>query len=369
MSLTPVDRNYVVVDGEDVIYLRLALIDQLGAPFPNATGAISSTVSGVSFNPPSPVVLDSNGTAIVGVSATESGVADIIADFGNGVTATLPIQRRPSALQADRLNLSLGVGGSDTINLTLLNTQLTGDLYTFHVVGLDDLDPAWYSFSPTQLPLNGGQVNTSRFTVSVPPGECGSAGSYPVQISATRSNGQIVGPLNGAVNISPTAPTLSGVLPATAGRVGSKDVLFSWRSNTTGTATIYVRAAGETDYTSYPMPASTSDSTFFSTTVELIPEGTYEWYGSFETGCGTTMIGNATSPRTFDRVVSISFEERGYTYMIRDGYDLTTTSTGLPLQVRLRNDAATPIRVQVNTETVTLTLSSASQARAARTLI
>ena len=173
-----------------------------------------------------------------------------------------------------------------------------------------------------------------------------------MQISATRSNGQIVGPLNGAVNISPTAPTLSGVLPATAGRVGSKDVLFSWRSNTTGTATIYVRAAGETDYTPHAMPASTSDSTFFSTTVELIPEGTYEWYGSFETGCGTTMIGNATSPRTFDRVVSISFDQRGYTYLIRDGYDLTTTSTGLPLQVRVRNDAATPLRVQINTETV-----------------
>ena len=58
LSLTPVDRNYVIVDGEDVIYLRLALIDQLGAPFPNATGAIGSTVSGVSFNPPSPVVLE-----------------------------------------------------------------------------------------------------------------------------------------------------------------------------------------------------------------------------------------------------------------------------------------------------------------------
>lgn len=259
----------------------------------------------------------------------------------------MTIQRRPGPVYIAEPLLSVGVGGSASLEALVINTAAAGDNFTLSVVGLEALNPAWLHFEPATLALGAGQFKTTRLVLSIPAGQCSAAGAYPVAVRATGQTGGLLGEANAVVQISANPPTLRDVLPANGSRVGSTQALFSWRSNTPGTSTLYVRPQGGSNFTSYALAANAQDPTLYTVSVSLA-QGAYEWYGTTVNSCGTTSTGSASAPNTFNVTPSVSFVDRAYTFTIRDDYDVTTDVNGNPLAVRLRNDDAVAHTVKVS---------------------
>ncbi len=361
-ELVPVDRNYVIVDGIDTIQLRARLLDQLGEPFPNGIGSVYTSVSGVDFTPARALnPTDPNGVALFGVSGTEPGLADVIVDFGSGITASLNVQRRQTPLTTSADTFDLAIGASDLIDVTVLNTAQTGDSFSFTVTGLPDRFTPWISASPTLLPLNPGETSNTRISLSIPAtspnpddptnpiNNCDVAGTYSnVQINAISPTRGTVASYTTTVNVSEGAPSITQVLPSAGARIGGQEVLFSWRSNADGSSRVFMRPVGGS-YTRYDLTRNLSDATYFSVSVPLAPNTSYEWYGEFETPCGTT---TTIQPRAFAQVPSLTFVDRAYSFEIPDDYDVTETTSGALMTIRVRNDSSDTLRAQVNLEDI-----------------
>jgi len=151
----------------------------------------------------------------------------------------------------------------------------------------------------------------------------------------------IVGQAQGHLTITAEPPQLTNIVPANNGRIGGDRVLFRWRSNTPGDSIVYYRRQGEPAYQALPLTADALDSRLYSAALDITDdaEGTiFEWYGEIANGCSTRSIASAAGPQTFTRVRSTTFMDTGYDFTVADGYDLTTTTSGAPLMVRVRND-------------------------------
>lgn len=344
-TITPVERTWMIADGRDTLTLRVTALDPLRVPMPGVSVSLSANVPNVSLSPAS-AVTDSNGVATFTMTTTESGQAVLTALFDDGAAASLEILRRPSAIQPHANEVNVGVGGTGVLDMTVVNTAVSGDRLTLSVTGLEALDPAWYGFEPSVVPLGSGQFNTARLAVSVPAGQCSVAGTYPITITAAGEVLGIAGQADAAVHITAAPPQLSAVLPEADARVGSDEVLFSWRSNTPGTSTLHVRPL-DGEWADYPLTANPIDPTLYTVSVPL-EAGTYQWWGEISTECGTTTIGSATAPQSMDVVQSVSFHNREYSFTVSDDYDQTRDVVGMPMLVRVRNDDAAARRVRVS---------------------
>ncbi len=257
--------------------------------------------------------------------------------------------RQPSAVQPDKTALIVGVGGSDAINLTITDMGTVNDAFSLSVTGLDKLDPTWYHFEPTALPLVAGATGTARLVIAIPAGQCQAAGTYPMVISATGAVSGLLGSANATLTIVPTPPALQNVLPGDNASVGNPLPVFSWRSNTPGASKLYLRKHGDTAYTAYDVTPNAQDPTQYSYTVTTpLDPGAYEWYGTTTTSCGLTSTGTSDQPHPFSVVQSVSFTVRSYSFTVGDDDDQTTDVNGQPLAVSVRNDDRVAHTVTVN---------------------
>jgi hypothetical protein len=335
-TLEPADRDWVVADGQDRITLRLMARDALGNPMPGIAAALSADTPGVMLEPAT-ITTDASGQATFTLSANQSGSVTVTADLGGGQQATARVEARPSAVQIPDPNLTVGIGGSDTLRIAVINTANTGDVFDLSVTGLEALNPAWFSFSQASLPLNPGQTANVRLIIEIPVGECAVAGVYPIQVAARGRTLGDIGQAPATVEITASPPQLGEVIPPDGAQVGGSETLLGWRSNTPGTATIGLRPQGSGDpYTAYDLSADARDPTLYTVSVPLA-QGAYEWYGVMATACGSVAAGSVDEPHRFEVVQSVSFVERAYAFEIRDDYDQATDTGGQPLAVRIRN--------------------------------
>jgi uncharacterized repeat protein (TIGR01451 family) len=343
-TLTAISRNYVIADGIDSLQISLTARDPLDSLMPNVSATLSADMPGVTFSSPT-VTTDANGQAVLSLQTTEIGPVTITATFDGGGTASLVVQRRPSAIQLEQDTLTVGVGGEATLNLSVTNTTASGDHFTLHVAGREALDPQTYRFMPDTLSLAAGQFDNTKLLIGVPAGQCSLAGTYPITITTTGNAVGSVGQAQATVTILPAPPALNQLRPAAGAHVGSSAVVFSWRSNTPGTSTLYWRAQGTGNYTAQAVSANAVDPTLYSVSLPLA-QGDYEWYASTTTTCGTT----TTDPQLFSVTPSLAFAARAYTFTIPDDYNITQDVNGTPLMIQLQNNDSVARQVTVSTD-------------------
>jgi uncharacterized repeat protein (TIGR01451 family) len=343
-TLTAISRSYVIADGIDSLQISLTARDPLDSLMPNVSAALSADMPGVTFSSPT-VTTDANGQAVFNLQTTEIGPVTITATFDGGAAASLVVQRRPSAIQLEQDTLTVGVGGEATLNLSVTNTTASGDHFTLHVAGLEALDPQTYRFMPDTLSLAAGQFDTTKLLIGVPAGQCSLAGTYPITITTTGNAVGSVGQAQATVTILPAPPALNQLRPAAGAHIGSSAVVFSWRSNTPGTSTLYWRAQGTGSYTAQAVSANAVDPTLYSVSLPLA-QGDYEWYASTTTTCGTT----TTDPQSFSVTPSLAFAARAYTFTIPDDYNITQDVNGTPLIIQVQNNDSVARQVTVSTD-------------------
>jgi hypothetical protein len=349
--VTPFSRNWLVADNRDQITVQIAVYDQLGAPLPGVTPDMTAGLPGISFGAVTPT--NAQGLTTVSLQASGAGTVNIIATFANGGSGTTTLNRRESAVSITYNPASIGIGGSDRYSLFVVNTATlpdgttsTGDLVDLTFSLPPELPAEWFEFAQPTLPLGFGDFTETRFTVTIPPAsalpDCQAlVGTYPFTVTATGRSLGIVGQAQGHLTITAEPPQLTNIVPANNGRIGGDRVLFRWRSNTPGDSIVYYRRQGEPAYQALPLTADALDSRLYSAALDITDdaEGTiFEWYGEIANGCSTRSIASAAGPQTFTRVRSTTFMDTGYDFTVADGYDLTTTTSGAPLMVRVRND-------------------------------
>jgi len=344
-----VSRDWVVADGRDRIELRLGAVDQLGNLLAGSPVTFLADQPGTILEPPAGMT-DAFGQLRLMVGATAEGPVTITAELGQGLSRAVVLSRRPNAVAIDPPLLAVGVGGRGSLDIRALNTSADGDLFDLTAVGLEALDPAWYHFEPQPLALGPGQQSHGRLVVEIPAAQCAAAGTYAVTVGAVGRNLGPIGQADATVRVTAAPPQLTGVLPAAGAQIGSGEVLFSWRSNTPGTATVFLRAVGEADYLPHLLAPHPDDPTLWTLALSLTA-GSWQWYGEMATECGLARVGTAASPRSFQIVQAVRFADRTYSFEIRDDYDQTTDADGRPLAIRLRNDDAVDRRVIVDVDT------------------
>ncbi|GEM_PF-1827213 len=352
IALSAIGRNWLVGDNQDTISFQLTVFDQSGVPLANETATLTSDVGGVIFSPTS-ITTNVGGLATFDIQASESGTAVLTATVSNGETASITIQRRESALRIESSPDEIGVGGQDNYDLFIVNTATisgtnvaSSDLIDLSVTVPPILDSSWFQFEQPTIPLGFGDFTTTQLTVSILPDnqlpDCTAiVGTHPLIISATGQTLGQIGQVETTLTITADPPSARNILPANGERMGGDNALFSWRSNTPATSTLYIRRQGETDYLPVVMDVDAIDPTLYSTSVTLLndADGTiFEWYGTLTTGCGQRNIASPEQPNTFTRVETTTFVNSGYDFFVEDGYNLTQTVSGDPMLVNVRND-------------------------------
>ena len=345
--LEPQGRTFIVADGQDQLQLLLTALDPLGAPIVGLGAVFSANAPGVTFEPAS-VVTDSSGHALVTMRATAEGIVSVTAALADGSSVSTFVQRRPTAIELTSSTLNIGVGGSGAFDLFLINTAASSDAFQLSVEGMEALDSAWYRFEPASFGLGSGQFVTSRLVVSIPAGQCQVANTYPLTIHA---NGAVLGDVGSAgatLNITSSPPALTNVLPEVNAQIGSDSVLFSWRSNTPGMSTLFLRPLNG-EYTAYPLTASVDDPSLYTAELTLT-DGVYQWYGETSNNCGTSQTGMSDNPYQLTVTESVRFDSRAYQFTVADDYDQSVDTSGARMIVRVRNndDEARYVRVDVN---------------------
>lgn len=357
VTVNSTPRNWLVADEQDQLTLTAAVFDQLGAPLANVTPFWSSSLPGVNFGAINPT--NDGGVTTTTVRATQVGAVNVLASFNNEVYGATTINRRGSAVEIIRNPAAIGFGGSDTYRLFIVNTAtlpdgitVSGDLIDLNIT---DLPPeVSFQFTPSPVPLGFGEFTETPFTVTIPPAEsieqCDTLqaliGTHSFTVTATGRTLGVIGQATGTLTISAAAQSVSDILPASGARIGGDSVLFTWRSNTPATSTVYYRRQGETNYTALPMTNDpTVDARVYRAVLDISAAPTdaqYEWYGEVAGHCGTYLIASLTAPHTFTHVVSTTFLDSGYDFTVADGYNLTTTVSGSRMTIRVRNDDSVP---------------------------
>jgi len=358
VTLTPLTRTWLVADERDRISVQAAVFDQLDAPLPGVIASMSASAAGMTFTPSQLEFQDGRATTEVRASGGQGGTVTLAVTFANGASGVTTVNRRASAVSITRSAGTIGFGGSDRYNLFVVNTATlpdgttaSSDLVDLDIINLPaPLERAWFSFAQPTLPLGFGEFAETSFTVSIPAAanleECAVrealVGTHTFTVIAT---GRTLGPVGQAeaqLTISAQAQSVTAIYPTDAARAGGDTILFTWRSNTPGTSTVYYRRQGESAFTPLLLSSDPAiDAQLYRATLDIAadPIGTvYEWYGEVAGQCATSTIAPPDGLYTFTRVRSTTFIDAGYDFTVADGYNLSTSVSGQPLSIRVRND-------------------------------
>ncbi|MCL4301920.1 MAG: DUF11 domain-containing protein [Anaerolineae bacterium] len=193
------------------------------------------------------------------------------------VTATV-IAPYSHTLTLDPNPLTARLGATETVRLQINNTGPLADVYTVTVTGLN---PAWYTPITDSFPLNPGGSATTDLQLRV--ADCAISGTIPFTVGAYSQEGGLVVQAPAALNLS-VAPQQLDLVPANGSNIGSRSVLFSWRTDAPTTGMLTLQPSGSTTQT---ITQTTALSTVHTVMVENLSRNTnYTWQVQSVSACG-----------------------------------------------------------------------------------
>jgi|GEM_PF-736784 len=230
------------------------------------------------------------------------------------VTATV-IAPYSHTLTLDPNPLTARLGATETVRLQINNTGPLADVYTVTVTGLN---PAWYTPITDNFPLNPGGSATTDLQLRV--ADCAISGTVPFTVGAYSQEGGLVAQAPGELNLF-TAPQQLDLVPADGSKIGSRSVLFSWRTDAPTTGTLTLQPSGSTTQT---ITQTTALSTVHTVIVENLSRNTnYTWQVQSVSACGQV----SSSPRTFTVSNGIVFTEHDISTYRQHDYNQTIALT------------------------------------------
>jgi RHS repeat-associated protein len=195
-----------------------------------------------------------------------------------------------SVLTSDTSELTLSVGASKTLTLSLTNNNTVSDTFDIFVTGING---SWYTLGQTNVVLSAGEVREIPLDIHVPE-DCGlDPLDYTITVSA-------VSPTSGPVASGGTdiqlqillMPIISNVYPDDGEALATNSIQVTWRTDVEATTEVYYRIAGTSEYSRVPGDPSTAHEVRIN---NLEWDRNYEWYVGSDGVCG----GNQSAPRTF----------------------------------------------------------------------
>lgn len=245
-----------------------------------------------------------DNVVVVGSFTADDDPANDVATTTSPVIA--PYDHTMALVPAD---FNLVVGAPGRIGVQVNNTGPLGDAYAVNVAGLD---PTWYTPISGTIPLSPGESKTVDLAFLV--NTCTAASTTPFTVTVTSQAGNNLAQATGTLTLQ-LAPQHSGLVPAAGALLGSRTVLFSWRTDapTTGALILY-----PSDQPTQTVVYPTSLGTIHNVTVNnLTRNTTYTWMVESVSACGS-----ATSPpQTFTVGNGIVFADPNPSFTIHHDYD------------------------------------------------
>ncbi|MCP4424410.1 MAG: tandem-95 repeat protein, partial [Chloroflexi bacterium] len=203
---------------------------------------------------------------------------------------------------------TMAIGGAATYEVAVQNNGNLADEFT---LTLNDLNPAWYTVSPSSLSLAAGEIGYTTLTVQTD--VCTNAGIHPFFVLSS-SAGQ------GNTTTTPASLTLipetiiSEVLPQDNTSIGATSSLFTWQTAVTATTSIFIREVGSptfTEHTGAPGLLHQVEVTGLNRNTD------YEWYVRSDSACGS----EESLVRTLSVLNGVVFAERSYNFTVDRDYN------------------------------------------------
>ena len=206
-------------------------------------------------------------------------------------------------------SVTTSIGGNETFKVEIYNLGLLAGGFTINVTGLPS---DWFNLEKNDTFLTAGEYEIIDLNVHVPV-SCDVSGSYQLNVSVTRSDtGEIKSDLSEIVVVS--NPVISELLPSQGTRLGSCDVLFTWKTLVNSTTVVYLKSEDEPHYGVY----LGDPGLYHAVTVYGLERNKqYNYYVMSNSTCGSS----SSEVRTFFIDNGISFRQRTYSFSIERDYN------------------------------------------------
>ncbi len=236
---------------------------------------------------------------------------DSSSDFAS--TAFTPSYAFSTAL--DPQAQTTGVGGTATYHFSVRNT---GNVPNTVAITPTGLDPSWYTLTPASLALIPGQVGQVTLTAQAPATSCDAAGTHPFTLTAGSAGDGATRDVTGTLTLTPN-PGISMLAPDDNTTIGSTDVLFSWQTLVSGTATL--RLWPSADPGAVRTYTATAGLQHEVTVMGLARNTDYTWSAHADSACGSA----DSAPRALHVGNGLVFAQRAYSFTIERDYNQLAT--------------------------------------------
>lgn len=227
----------------------------------------------------------------------------------SAIANTQVVDGRSFTVSLSPASKTIGANATAAYQISIDNTGLLADNYNLTVSGLD---PSWFVLSEAAFNLAPGEVKS--IDLSLQASGCTLTGSIPFSVNTISSNQTIT---KSAQLIAQSGPVVTNIYPENNTSLGSRDITFSWKSDSLSTGTLHIFPVGQpAQDVTYSTPSSTSHSRIVT---GLTRNVTYAWFVESASECGVT----TTPTRQFTVSNGVVFKSHDQSYTINRDYDQT----------------------------------------------
>ena len=279
------------------------------------------------------MVVDVSGTGVVGedlinrvtVSTTTNEI-----DLSDNASQTTTILSTGYAFEAELAptTRTINLGASGSYLVLLRNTGILADRYTVSVSGLP---AAWWMLSDGQVALGPGATGEAELIVQT--SDCAAAGPHAFQITVTPDGSAPPQTFDAQLTLNASL-AFSDLRPLPNATVGSRDVLFAWRTDVLASSMLSLHPVGRP---AEEQVFGTAEGLAHSVLVTGLERNTaYEWEVEATSACGA----GRTAVQRFTVGNGIVFTNAAPSITIIRDYDQRAS-------FQIRNDDSLPHPVQV----------------------
>jgi hypothetical protein len=253
------------------------------------------------------------GTVLAAHGVLTSTTSEESLGNNSATVSTQVVDGRSFVSSISPLSKTINANSAATYGIQINNTGLLADTFNLAVNGLD---PSWYALPGTEFNLAPGEIRTVDLNLdfSLQSNKCALPTNIPFSVNISSSNRAETKAAE--VNLQ-LGPVVTDVYPVNNTSFGSRDVIFSWKTDAQATGKLHVYPVGQPGQDIvYSTPASTSHS---AAVKNLTRNATYEWYVEAATECGATL----SQTRQFTIGSGVVFKSHELSYEINRDYDQT----------------------------------------------
>ena len=267
-------------------------------------------------------VTDENvGTYNVSLNVTSQNATNEVV-IRTTVLSSFDVEITPKSMETS-------IGGNLTYNVRIANHQKKLDIFALDITGIEQ---NWFSIDNSHR-LTAGEIEVVPLDVSIP--DDGYAGLFSINVYASSSNTDITKNDSALLSVD-SNPILFDLKPDNDSRIGSNDVLFSWRTSVNSTTELFIKCEDETAYRNIKGDAGIYHAVNAS---NLSRNKWYDFYVMSNSSHGS----KTSDSRSIFIDNGITFDRRYYDFTIERDYDQRVT-----ISVTNTDDAPHELLLSVN---------------------